>query len=88
MGEAQQWTPIAERVIANGLYGITVGAVIFVIGLVREWWVMGAHFRAVVKDKDEYKALSHTSEETAKKILELLAVVSQRLEASHRLEGR
>jgi hypothetical protein len=41
-----------------------------------------------VKDKDEYKALSHTSEETAKKILELLAVVSQRLEASHRLEGR
>jgi hypothetical protein len=80
MGEAQQWTPIAEKVIANGLYGLATAMAFFILGLLREWWVMGAHFRAVVKDKDEYKALNHTSEETAKRILELLAMMSQRLE--------
>ena len=51
MNEAQQWMPFAEKVITNGLYGLVMGMGLFILGLIREWWVMGTHFRAVVKDE-------------------------------------
>lgn len=78
MNEGQQWMPLAERVIENGLYGIAACSVLFIVGLLREWVVLGTHYRVVVKDRDEYKALTRTSEESAKKILDILASMSSR----------
>jgi hypothetical protein len=83
MGEAQQWTPLAERIIENGLYGFTAGAVIFVIGLIRERWYMRAHFQEVARQRDAYKSLYETATDNAKTTLGMLAEVLEKLEERH-----
>lgn len=75
-----QMTPWLERLVAQGLVGGVICMGIFILGLVREWWVMGPHFRAVVKDKDEYKALTRTAEDSAKETRQILADLSRQLE--------
>jgi hypothetical protein len=75
-----QWT-FAEKVVAQGLYGIAVSLSLFILGLHRGWWYMRAHFQEVVRQRDDYKALNHTTEDTAKKTLALLADLSGKLEA-------
>jgi hypothetical protein len=73
------WGPLFERLLSQGLVGGVICMGIFILGLVREWWVMGTHFRAVVKDKDEYKALLRTAESSAEDTRKLLADLSERL---------
>jgi hypothetical protein len=67
-----QWT-FAEKVIVQGLYGLVVGMSAFIVGLVRGWWYMRAHFQEVARQRDVYKELNDKAEETAKKILALLS---------------
>lgn len=71
--------PLIEVLISHGLVGGVVCMAVFIFGLHREWWVMGAHFRAAVKDKDEYKALLRTAETSAEDTRKLLADLSERL---------
>jgi hypothetical protein len=79
-GETQQWASLVEQLIAQGLVGGVLCMSAFIIGLAREWVVMGAHYRSVVKDRDEYKALLRTAEDTAAETREILAELTQKLE--------
>lgn len=74
-----QWT-FAEKVIAQGLYGLVVGMGVFITGLVRGSWYMRAHFQEVVRQRDVYKEMLDKSEDTAKKTLALLDDLSAKLE--------
>jgi hypothetical protein len=73
--------PILEALVSHGLVGGVLCMAIFILGLHREWWVMGAHFRAAVKDKDEYKGLLRTAEDSAKETRHVLAELLRKLEA-------
>jgi len=72
--------PLLEMIVSHGLVGGVACMTIFILGLHREWWVMGAHFRAAVKDKEEYKGLLRTAEDSAKETRQVLAELLRKLE--------
>lgn len=71
-----QWT-FAEKVVAQGLYGIAVSLSLFILGLHRGWWYMRAHFQEVSRQRDVYKELNDRTEVTTAKILALLEAKSE-----------
>lgn len=73
--------PIVEVLISHGLVGGVVCMAVFIFGLHRGWWFMRGHFQEVARQRDVYKLLNETTEDTAKKTLALLADLSAKLEA-------
>ena len=75
------WAQMFQMVLSHGLVGGVVCMAAFIFALHREWVVMGSHFRAAVKDKDEYKKLLRTAEDSAKDTRQSLAELTRKLEA-------